>query len=93
MILPDADPRLMLLAEWLATALRSSACTLAPASEDASFRRYFRVTLKEPCALAPGAAAAQPPLAASAAWAGIEAALPAAGSCADIPAAPAAIAG
>ena len=45
MNLPNADPRLALLAEWLAKALHSDAFTLAPASEDASFRRYFRVTL------------------------------------------------
>ena len=56
MSLPDADPRLTLVAEWLATTLRSNAFTLAPASEDASFRRYFRVTLEAPHALAPGAA-------------------------------------
>jgi aminoglycoside/choline kinase family phosphotransferase len=46
---------LPLLAEWLATSLRSSAFTLAPASEDASFRRYFRVTLAAPHADAQGA--------------------------------------
>jgi N-acetylmuramate 1-kinase len=56
MSLPDADPRLTLVAEWLATTLRSSAFTLAPASEDASFRRYFRVTLAAPYPAAPGAA-------------------------------------
>ena len=55
MSLADADPRLILLAEWLATILRSSAFTLAPASEDASFRRYFRVTLEAPHALVPSA--------------------------------------
>jgi hypothetical protein len=38
---PDADPRFHLLAEWLAKVLQSQAFTLAPASEDASFRRYF----------------------------------------------------
>jgi aminoglycoside/choline kinase family phosphotransferase len=56
MNLPNADPRLALLAEWLAKALHSDAFTLAPASEDASFRRYFRVTLPAPLATAPGAA-------------------------------------
>ena len=56
MSLPTADPRFILLSEWLAKALRSEQFTLAPASEDASFRRYFRVTLQAPAALAPGAA-------------------------------------
>ena len=54
MSLPTADPRLSVLAEWLANVLHSVAFTLAPASEDASFRRYFRVTLAEPHAMAPG---------------------------------------
>jgi len=52
---PDAGPRFRLLAEWLAKVLQSAAFTLAPASEDASFRRYFRVTLGAAHALAPGA--------------------------------------
>ncbi len=56
MSLSTADPRFILLSEWLAKALRSEQFTLAPASEDASFRRYFRVTLQAPAALAPGAA-------------------------------------
>jgi aminoglycoside/choline kinase family phosphotransferase len=56
MSLPNADPRLSVLAEWLANTLHSDAFTLAPASEDASFRRYFRVTLAAPHALVPGAA-------------------------------------
>jgi N-acetylmuramate 1-kinase len=56
MNLPSADPRLILLAEWLAKALHSDAFTLAPASEDASFRRYFRVTLGAPLALERGVA-------------------------------------
>src|SRR5262249_35072199 len=34
------------------TVLRTRAFSLAPASADASFRRYFRVTLAEPVALA-----------------------------------------
>ncbi len=57
MSLPPADPRLTLLVEWLATALRSHQFALAPASEDASFRRYFRVTLPAPHAFAPAARA------------------------------------
>ena len=56
MNLPAGDPRFDLLADWLAATLRSRAFTLAPASTDASFRRYFRVTLAEPAARAPGAA-------------------------------------
>ena len=55
MNLLDADPRLILLAEWLAKVLHSDAFMLAPASADASFRRYFRVTLGESPALAPEA--------------------------------------
>jgi len=39
-----AENRLAQLDAWLATALPGAACTLAPASADASFRRYFRVT-------------------------------------------------
>ena len=38
--------RLAQLESWLATALPGAAHTLAPASSDASFRRYFRVTLE-----------------------------------------------
>src|SRR4029450_3655734 len=53
MSLPPADPRLTLLVEWLAKALHSHEFALAPASEDASFRRYFRVTLPAPHPLAP----------------------------------------
>ncbi len=56
MNLPNDDPRLVLLAEWLAATLRSDEFTLAPASADASFRRYFRATLAVPSALAPKAA-------------------------------------
>ena len=48
-----ADPRLAALAQWVAHALRTTAFTLAPASADASFRRYFRATLASPHALAP----------------------------------------
>jgi hypothetical protein len=43
------------LEAWLATTLGTRAFTLAPASADASFRRYFRVTLAAPIALAPDA--------------------------------------
>jgi len=56
MNLPAADPRLILLTEWLAKVLGTKAFALAPASEDASFRRYFRVTLSIPHRLAPRAA-------------------------------------
>jgi aminoglycoside/choline kinase family phosphotransferase len=50
------DSRLTALASWLAQILDSRTFTLAPASSDASFRRYFRVTLSAPHALAPEAA-------------------------------------
>src|SRR3954471_5489191 len=42
---PDAasDPRYAELKRWLESALGESAFTLERASEDASFRRYFRV--------------------------------------------------
>ena len=56
MIPTAADPRLDALTQWLARTLRTKHLTLAPASADASFRRYFRVTLAQPHALAPGAA-------------------------------------
>jgi aminoglycoside/choline kinase family phosphotransferase len=39
------DQRLELLRAWLAGPLAGAAFSLAPASADASFRRYFRVTL------------------------------------------------
>ena len=39
--------RYALLQEWLARQLAGQAFTLAPASADASFRRYFRVTLAD----------------------------------------------
>ncbi len=51
------DARLAALEAWLASVLRTRAFTLAPASADASFRRYFRVTLSQPAAAA-GAGAA-----------------------------------
>ena len=40
----SSDPRLEQLREWLAGRLAGSAFSLNPASADASFRRYFRVT-------------------------------------------------
>jgi N-acetylmuramate 1-kinase len=49
-----ADPRLSALSHWLASTLDTPAFTLAPASADASFRRYFRATLASDHALAPG---------------------------------------
>jgi aminoglycoside/choline kinase family phosphotransferase len=39
------DFRLVELERWLGAQFPSQACTLAPASADASFRRYFRATL------------------------------------------------
>jgi len=43
---PNADARLAALTRWLERVLPSPAAAIAPASEDASFRRYFRVTLR-----------------------------------------------
>jgi len=40
------DARLAASQEWLATVLDTRAFSLAPASADASFRRYFRVTIE-----------------------------------------------
>jgi aminoglycoside/choline kinase family phosphotransferase len=40
----NADPRLELLRRWLERDLGFTAYTIAPASADASFRRYFRVS-------------------------------------------------
>ena len=42
-----ADERRNRLEQWLATPLHGARFTLAPASEDASFRRYFRATLDD----------------------------------------------
>jgi len=42
---PSGDPRLTALAEWLRGELRTDRFTLSRASEDASFRRYFRVAI------------------------------------------------
>jgi aminoglycoside/choline kinase family phosphotransferase len=50
-----ADARAAALSEWLTRELGSSAFALAPASEDASFRRYFRATLARPHPAAPAA--------------------------------------
>jgi hypothetical protein len=44
----SADPRRDALAQWAAVALDSADFTLAPASADASFRRYFRITPRAP---------------------------------------------
>jgi aminoglycoside/choline kinase family phosphotransferase len=41
------DPRLAALEQWLAGELDGVAFRLAPASEDASFRRYFRAHLQD----------------------------------------------
>ena len=41
----EHDARLGLLSDWLGSVLPGEAFTLAPASSDASFRRYFRATL------------------------------------------------
>lgn len=42
-----ADDRRALLEGWLARQLEGARFSLAPASEDASFRRYFRATLED----------------------------------------------
>jgi len=42
-----ADERRTRLEHWLATQLRGERFSLTPASEDASFRRYFRATLED----------------------------------------------
>ena len=41
------DARLDALERWLASQLGGASFSLAPASEDASFRRYFRATLED----------------------------------------------
>ncbi len=43
-----ADARAQLLSEWIASSLATNAFAIAPASADASFRRYFRVTPDAP---------------------------------------------
>lgn len=52
---PTEDSRLAALNDWLVGILAPHAFALAPASVDASFRRYFRATLREPLALAANA--------------------------------------
>ena len=42
-----ADERRNRLEQWLATPLNGARFSLTPASEDASFRRYFRATLQD----------------------------------------------
>jgi N-acetylmuramate 1-kinase len=44
---PRRDSRRDALARWLQAQLRGASFSLAPASEDASFRRYFRATLDD----------------------------------------------
>ncbi len=43
----NPDPRLIALHDWLAQHFAGSGFTLSPASEDASFRRYFRVSFAD----------------------------------------------
>jgi aminoglycoside/choline kinase family phosphotransferase len=43
----SVDPRLACLTRWIAGPLGGPPRLLAPASEDASFRRYFRATLED----------------------------------------------
>jgi aminoglycoside/choline kinase family phosphotransferase len=52
----SADARASALHEFLAGALHPVSFSIAPASSDASFRRYFRATLHGSSPLAPGAA-------------------------------------
>lgn len=40
-------PRTVLLRDWIARQFPDQACRIEPASADASFRRYFRVTLED----------------------------------------------
>jgi N-acetylmuramate 1-kinase len=53
--LATVDARARELAAWLRDDVRLPAFSLAPASADASFRRYFRVTLEERWPAAPDA--------------------------------------
>ena len=55
MTLTTADPRLALLVQWLTATLATDRFVLAPASADASFRRYFRATFAGVHPLAAGA--------------------------------------
>jgi aminoglycoside/choline kinase family phosphotransferase len=50
--LPMPDARADALSQWLVTAVQAPVDAIAPASADASFRRYFRVTLSAPWAAA-----------------------------------------
>ncbi|HEY1327792.1 MAG TPA: phosphotransferase [Casimicrobiaceae bacterium] len=50
-----ADARASALHAFLADALHPAQFSVAPASSDASFRRYFRATLHGACRIAPGA--------------------------------------
>lgn len=43
-----ADPRFDKLCSWITTTLRTGEFAIAPASVDASFRRYFRISPKSP---------------------------------------------
>ena len=43
----QSDLRLSLLTDWLGACLPGAAFDIAPASADASFRRYFRITLPQ----------------------------------------------
>jgi N-acetylmuramate 1-kinase len=51
-----SDLRADALSQWLTTALEAPIGSIVPASADASFRRYFRVTLAKPWPAASGAA-------------------------------------
>ena len=55
MIDPSADVRLQALMRWLIATLKTDDLTLAVASSDASFRRYYRASLASNHPLAPGA--------------------------------------
>jgi len=52
--LPSADARLAQLSAWAAATLSTRDLAIAPASADASFRRYFRLTSGAGAMLAPG---------------------------------------
>ena len=94
-----ADARAPLLSDWIASALGTRAFGMAPASADASFRRYFRITPDAPrarrddadrdgCAAAAGGLPAVRPRRGAAARRGPEcAAHPRAGPRARLPAA------
>ncbi len=51
----SSDPRLDALNAWLERVLPAPMSSIAPATSDASFRRYFRITLDGELAPAPGA--------------------------------------